>query len=87
MTLPVIRALETSDDADELHALVTNRQMTAEELARSLSIVRASGCLEFARQKVREFLQQAKECLPAELPKDIRKTYEKAADYIAKRES
>ena len=87
VTLPVNRALETSADADELHAIVTNRQMTQEELARALAIVRESGGLDFAKQRVKEFLQQAKESLPAELPKDIRKTYEKAADYIAKRES
>ena len=87
VTLPVIYALEKSKAQDELHAIVTDRQMTQGDLARALDIVRCSGGLSFAEERVQAFLKQAKESLPAELPKNIRKTYEKAADYIGKRDS
>ncbi len=85
VTLPVIRALNTSPDSAELEAIVTNRQMTAQELSRALEIVKASDGLEFAQAKVDEYLARARAVLPASLPADIREAYIMAADFIGGR--
>lgn len=87
VTLPVIRALEVSSEREELLSIVTNPSMTREDVERALAIVRASDGIEYARAKVREFLIEAKEALPAVLPDKVRDTFCRAADYIAKRES
>ena len=87
VTLPVIRALEVSSEREELLSIVTNPSMTREDVERALAIVRTSDGVAYARAKVREFLAEAKESLPAVLPNEVRDTFCKAADYIAKRES
>ncbi len=86
VTLPVIRALEVSPDRDELEAIVTNPDMTDEDVARALDIVRASDGPEFARAKVQEFLDTAKNVLPESIDKDVRKSFIEAADFIGKRD-
>ena len=85
VTLPVIRALNTSPDSAELERIVTNRSMTAAELARALDIVKASDGLEFAQAKVDEYLAKARAVLPASLPADVREAYIMAADFIGGR--
>ena len=87
VTLPVIRALEVSPDKEELFSIVTNPEMTRDDVERALAIVRTSDGIEYARSKVQEFLVEAKEALPHTLPEKVRETFCRAADYIAKRES
>ena len=87
VTLPVIRALEVSPEREELLAIVTNPAMTRADVERALAIVRASDGIEYAQKKVREFIAEAKESLPAVLPAKVRETFCKAANYIASRES
>ena len=87
VTLPVIRALEVSSDKEELLSIVTNPEMTRDDVERALAIVRTSDGIEYARSKVQEFLVEAKEALPHTLPEKVRETFCRAADYIAKRES
>ena len=86
VTLPVIRALEVSPDRDELEAIVTNPDMTDEDVARALDIVRASDGIDFAKAKVQEFLDTAKNVLPESIDKDVRKSFIEAADFIGKRD-
>ena len=86
VTLPIIRALETCDERDELTAILTNRQMTDEDVARALKIVRATDGVAFAKQKADEFLSGAKKALPLDMPQDIYHTFVAAADYIGKRD-
>ena len=51
MTLPVIRALETSPDAEELRAIVTDMDMTDEMVERALAIVKATDAVDFAKTR------------------------------------
>ena len=86
VTLPVIRALETSPQHDELAAIITNRGMTDADVNRALEIVRATDGVDFAKQKADEFLDTAKKALHADIPQDVRDTFIAAADYIGKRD-
>ena len=85
LTLPVIRAMEVSPDAEELASIVTNPEMTPEMAERALAIVRATDGVDVARDKADEYLATAKASLPAALPSDIREAFELVADFIGER--
>ncbi|WP_338625447.1 polyprenyl synthetase family protein [Selenomonas sp. TAMA-11512] len=85
ITLPFLRALETSAERDELRAVITNPNLSAEDVERALAIVRAGDGADYTRKRVHALLEEAKAALPKALPKDIVKTYCEAADHIAKR--
>lgn len=85
ITLPFLRAIESSADGKELREIITDPKLTAEDVERALAIVRASDGVDYTRARVRTLLEEAKAALPASLPKGVVQTYCKAADYIAKR--
>lgn len=86
VTLPVIRALETSPDAEELRAIVTDMDMTDDMVKRAIAIVKATDAVDFAKDKADEYLARAKDVLPLELPEDIREAYIMVADFIGDRD-
>ncbi len=85
VTLPAIRALEISPDREELHAIVTNPNMTDEMVARALEIVRVSGGIEFTKAKTEEFLQAAVDVLPEEMPENIKEAYKMVVAFVGGR--
>ena len=86
VTLPAIHALNVSPDKEELRRIATNRNMTAEELAHAIDIVRNSGGIEYTKKKVQEFLNTARKVLPEDLPAEVRETYLMVVDFIGGRE-
>lgn len=86
VTLPVIRALETSPDAEKLERIVTDMEMTDEMVERALEIVKATDGVDFAKVKADEYLARAKAALPEGLPDAIREAYEMVADFIGDRD-
>ena len=86
VTLPVIRALETSPDAEKLERIVTDMEMTDEMVERALEIVKATDGVDFAKAKADEYLARAKAALPEGLPDAIREAYERVADFIGDRD-
>lgn len=85
VTLPVIRALETSPQAAELESIVVCRTMTAAMLERAIAIVKATDGLDFAAAKVDEYLDAARTVLPESLPEAVREAYDLAADFVRQR--
>ena len=86
ITIPVIYAYNNSADAAELRSIVENRNMTSEELARAIAIVKQSGGIEFAKEKVAELLSRAHEVLPEDLPKSVKRSFDEIADFIGDRD-
>lgn len=86
VTLPVIRALETSPDAEKLERIVTDMEMTDEMVERALEILKATDGVDFAKAKADEYLARAKAALPEGLPDAIREAYEMVADFIGDRD-
>ena len=86
VTLPVIRALEPSPDAEKLERIVTDMEMTDEMVERALEIVKATDGVDFAKAKADEYLARAKAALPEGLPDAIREAYEMVADFIGDRD-
>lgn len=85
VTLPVIRALGVSPDAEELRRIVMTRDMDAAMLARGLAIVHQTDATDYAYAKADAYLKQAMAALPEHMPPAIRETYEMVADFIAMR--
>ena len=86
VTLPVIRALETSLERDELRGIVTNREMTDDMVARAIEIVRASDGVAVAQARADEYLEEARRVLPETVGGEAREAFLKAAAYIGQRD-
>lgn len=85
VTLPVIRALAVSEHKEELAEIVATRGMSADMVKRGLELIKATDAIEYSYNRVDEYLNRAKEVLPANLPTDIRKTFEEVVDFVGKR--
>ena len=86
VTLPVIHALNESADAEELAEIVTNPEMTGEMVERALEIVRMTDGVEVAKAKADEYLERARQVIPADLPAEIRDAFVQVADFIGDRD-
>jgi heptaprenyl diphosphate synthase len=86
VTLPVIHALHTSPDAEELADIVTNPEMTDAMVERALEIVRATDGVDMAMAKADEYLDRARNVLPEGLPAEIREAFVMVADFIGDRD-
>jgi len=87
VTLPVIRALEVSENAQELEQIVTCREMTTAMLERAIELVKETDGLDYAQAKVDEYLELACTILPDTLPAEIREAYILATDFVRLRKS
>ena len=86
VTLPVICALETSPDRDELRAIVTDREMTDDMVVRAIDIVRASDGVMKARKRADKYLEEARHVLPEAVDGEARTAFLEAAAYIGQRD-
>ena len=86
VTLPVICALETSPDRDELRAIVTDREMTDDMVVRAIDIVRASDGVMKARKRADKYLEEARHVLPEAVDVEARTAFLEAAAYIGQRD-
>lgn len=86
VTLPVIHALNESADAEELAEIVTNPEMTGEMVERALEIVRMTDGVEVAKAKADEYLERARQVIPADLPAEIKDAFVQVADFIGDRD-
>jgi heptaprenyl diphosphate synthase len=86
VTLPFIRALETSPDREELCRIVTNQDMSDEMVARAIEIVRASDGIDVARARAEAYIAEAGRVLPEAVGGEAREAFLRAAAYIGKRD-
>ena len=86
VTLPFIRALETSPDREELCRIVTNQDMSDEMVARAIEIVRASDGIDVAHARAEAYIAEAGRVLPEAVGGEAREAFLRAAAYIGKRD-
>lgn len=87
ITLPVIKALETSDKRDALSRIVTDSEMSEEMLAEALEIVRASDGIEYSQRKAQEYLTEARDAIKGIVPEPLFGNFVRVLDFIGKRDS
>ena len=86
VTLPFIRALETSPDREELRKIITDRDMSDGMVARAIEIVRASDGIAAAHARAEEYIAEAVRVLPEAVGGESREAFLEAAAYIGKRD-
>ena len=85
LTLPMLYALRESEHREELRTLIISRDMTEEKIGRGLALVRQTDAIHYSNEKVREYLQQAKDILPATLEAGVRTSLLAVADFVGMR--
>lgn len=86
ITLPVIRAAQTSPDKEELIKIITNNALDKAMTARAVEITKNSDGLDYTRKKVYDYLEKARQVLPCSLPDNVRKSFIEIIDFVGKRD-
>ena len=81
ITLPVIRALEVSDDADKLREIVTG----GGNVDAAIKIIRATDAVDYCRTRAEAHIDSARINLPLTLKPSVALALEKVADFIVDR--
>lgn len=68
ITLPVIRALDTSSDADTLKNILARKNLTDAEIATAIKIIRESDAADYCKARAEIHIARAKNILPAGIP-------------------
>lgn len=85
ITLPVIRSLEVSGDADKLKALVTRGEVTAEDIDAAIKIIRATDAVDYCRTRAEAHIEAARVNLPLTLKTSVSLALEQIADFVVDR--
>ncbi|WP_330997937.1 polyprenyl synthetase family protein [Pectinatus sottacetonis] len=86
ITLPVIKAIEASPQKDELITIITNKNVDSLMVKDAIKIIKNSNGLDYAREKVYDYLDKSKRVLPDTLPPIIKKSFYQVADFVRKRD-
>ena len=81
ITLPVIRALETSDDAPALRELVT----TGKDVDAAIKIIQATDAVDYCRTRAEAHIESARVNLPLTLKTSVSLALEQIADFVVDR--
>ena len=85
ITLPVIRALEVSNDASELERLVTGGEVTAADIDAAIKIIRATDAVDYCRTRAEAHIEAARVNLPLTLKTSAALALEQIADFVVDR--
>ncbi|MDU4962421.1 MAG: polyprenyl synthetase family protein [Sporomusaceae bacterium] len=87
LTLPVIHALRNSPQSCDLRERVAARPSTEAELQQCLQLVRAGDSVDYSYKRAAQFIQEARECLPADLDAELHAALTAVAEFIGLRKS
>ena len=85
ITLPVIRALEISNEAPTLKKIVTRSEITNSEIDTAIKIIRATDAVDYCRTRAEAHIESARVNLPATLKIPIALALEQIADFVVDR--
>ncbi|MDR1701885.1 MAG: polyprenyl synthetase family protein [Sporomusaceae bacterium] len=72
VTLPVIRALETGAQCLKLKELISNHDISGEQIKEALDIIRSGDAVEYSYAKVSAYLEKARAVIPDILSGEVR---------------
>lgn len=81
ITLPVLRALEVSDEAAKLREIVTSGQ----DVAAAIKIIQATDAVDYCRTRAEAHIESARVNLPLTLKPSVARALEQVADFIVDR--
>ena len=85
ITLPVIRALATSDDASTLKELVTRDKVTTADIDAAIKIISATDAIDYCRTRAEAHIDSARINLPLTLKTSVSLALEQIADFVVDR--
>lgn len=85
ITLPVIRALATSDDASTLKELVTRGKVTTADIDAAIKIISATDAVDYCRTRAEAHIDSARINLPLTLKTSVSLALEQIADFVVDR--
>lgn len=85
ITLPVIRALEISDDAPALRKLVTRGEVTSSDIDAAIKIIQATDAVDYCRTRAEAHIESARVNLPLTLKTSVNLALEQIADFVVDR--
>ena len=85
ITLPVIRALEMSDDAPALKKIVTRGEVTTKDIDAAIKIIRATDAVDYCRTRAEAHIDSARINLPFTLKSSVALALEQVADFVVDR--
>ena len=85
ITLPVIRALSTSDDAPALKKIVTGGTVTCDQIDAAVKIIRDTDAVDYCKTRAEAHVEAARVNLPASLKVSVRIALERIAEFVVDR--
>lgn len=85
LTLPVLYALQYGSCQEELRQIIKSKDITGQSLEQALNLVREGNAVDYCYEQAENYLQQARETLPACLPENVRTALITVTDFIGKR--
>ena len=85
VTLPVIRALQNSDEADKLRELVTRGEVTTSDIDDAIKIISATDAVDYCRTRAEAHINSARVNLPLTLKTSVALALEQVADFVVDR--
>ena len=84
ITLPVIRALNVSDETKTLREIITNRNISREEVLSAVKIVRDTDAFNYCKFRATAHIESAQISLP-QIKNSVKLALEQAADFVVMR--
>lgn len=85
VNLPVIRALEVSDEADVLKEIVTRREVTDSDIADAIEIIKCTDAVEYCKNRAEGHIDSARLHLPIMIKTSVGLALEQIADFVVDR--
>ena len=85
ITLPVIRALQVSDESDVLREIVTRREVTDSDIEDAIEIIRATDAVEYCKMRADGHIDSARINLPFPIKDSVGLALEQIADFVVDR--
>lgn len=86
ITLPVLYALNRSNNAEELKEILSSPEKVADKSERALTLVRGSGGIEYSYRAAERYIEKAQRQLLALPDTEARATLTKLADFVCERD-
>ena len=85
VNLPVIRALNVSDESDVLREIVTRREVTDSDIEDAIEIIRNTDAVEYCKMRADGHIDSARLNLPVVMKTSVGHALEQIADFVVDR--
>lgn len=85
ITLPVIRALQVSNNSDDLREIITRHEVTIADITNAVNIMKNTDSADYCKNRAYAHVEAARINLPDNIKNSVRITLEQLADFVVSR--